>query len=126
MYGQAWDDTAMVTIEFQSGVFATLDSSWSRPSGFKTWGDVTMNVVGELGVIELDMFGPAVDLYSNEGKSHVSAGYVSDMDYMLFDEFVQAVLHDRQPEIGMEDGLRAARVAIKGYESAKVGQPVAL
>ena len=126
MYGQDWDDTAMVTIEFESGVFATLDSSWSRPKGFKTWGDVTMNVVGDLGVIELDMFGPAVDLYSNEGKSHIATSYVSDMDYMLFDEFVQAVLLDRQPEIGMKDGLQAARIAIKGYESAKAGQPVSL
>jgi predicted dehydrogenase len=124
MYGQPWDDTAMLTIEFPDGIFATLDSSWSRPAGYKTWGDVTMNVVGELGVIELDMFGPAVDVYSNEGKSHVSAGYASDMDYLMIDEFVRAVIEDREPLVGMQDGLQAARVAIKGYESARVGQPV--
>ncbi len=126
MYGEDWDDTAMLTIEFPSGVFATLDSSWSRPSGYKTWGDVTMNVVGELGVIELDMFGPAVDLYSNEGKSHVAAGYASDMDYLMIDGFLQSILQDQEPPIGMHDGLQAARVAIKGYESVKLGQPVAL
>lgn len=126
MYGKDWDDTAMVTIEFPSGVFATLDSSWSRPTGYKTWGDVTMNVVGELGVIELDMFGPAVDLYSNEGKSHVAADYASDMDYLMIDGFIQSILRDQEPPIGMHDGLQAARVAIKGYESVKLGQPVAL
>jgi len=126
VYGEAWDDTAMLTIEFPSGIFATLDSSWSRPKGFKTWGDVTMNVVGEHGIIELDMFGPAVDLYSNDGKSHRSMGYASDMDYLLFDEFVQAILADREPLIGMHDGLQAAKVAIKGYESARLGHPVAL
>jgi predicted dehydrogenase len=126
MYGMDWDDTAMVTIEFPSGIFATLDSSWSRPAGYKTWGDVTMNVVGELGVIELDMFGPAVDVYSNDGKSHVSAGYASDMDYLMINEFVQAILADRPPKIGLHDGLQAARVAIKGYESARLGQPVAV
>lgn len=126
MYGQEWDDTAMLTIEFPSGIFATLDSSWSRPKGYKTWGDVTMNVVGELGVIELDMFGPSVDLYSNEGKSHLSAGYASDMDYMMIDGFIQAVLHDKAPPLGMHDGLQAAKIAIKGYESARVGQPVGM
>lgn len=126
MYGQAWDDTAMLTIEFPSGIFATLDSSWSRPAGYKTWGDVTMNVVGELGVIELDMFGPAVDVYSNEGKSHIAAGYASDMDYMMIDGFIQSILKDQEPPIGMYDGLQAARVAVKGYESAKLGQPVAV
>lgn len=126
VYGKEWDDTAMVTIEFGSGIFATLDSSWSRPAGYKTWGDVTMNVVGELGVIELDMFGPAVDVYSNEGKSHVAAGYASDMDYLMIDGFIQVILKDKEPPVGMHDGLQAARVAIKGYESARVGQPVAL
>lgn len=126
IYGQAWDDTAMLTIEFPSGIFATLDSSWSRPAGYKTWGDVTMNVVGELGVIELDMFGPAVDVYSNDGKSHVAAGYASDMDYMMIDAFIQSILKDQAPPIGMHDGLQAARVAVKGYESAKIGQPVAI
>ncbi|HJP82025.1 MAG TPA: Gfo/Idh/MocA family oxidoreductase [Fimbriimonadaceae bacterium] len=126
MYCKDWDDTAMVTIEFESGVFCSLDSSWSRPKGYKTWGDVTMNVVGDAGVIELDMFGPGVDVYSNEGKSHVSAGYVSDLDYMMFDEFVQSILANREPSIGMHDGLQAARVAIKGYESAKLGQPVSV
>lgn len=126
MYGKDWDDTAMVTIEFGSGIFATLDSSWSRPAGYKTWGDVTMNVVGELGVIELDMFGPAVDVYSNEGKSHTAAGYVSDMDYRMIDGFVQAVLQDKAPPVGMHDGMQAARVAIKGYESMQLGQPVAI
>lgn len=126
MYGQEWDDSAMVTIEFPSGIFATLDSSWSRPAGYKTWGDVTMNVVGELGVIELDMFGPAVDVYSNEGKSHVSSGYASDMDYMMIDGFIQCILRDKEPPIGMHDGLQAARVAVKGYESARIGQPVGI
>ncbi len=126
VYGQDWDDTAMVTIEFPSGVFATLDSSWSRPAGFKTWGDVTMNVVGELGVIELDMFGPAVDVYSNEGKSHTAAGYVSNMDYLMIDGFVQSVLNDTEPPVNLHDGLQSARVAIRGYESTRLGQPVAI
>jgi predicted dehydrogenase len=126
MYGKDWDDTAMVTIEFPSGIFATLDSSWSRPSGYKTWGDVTMNVVGELGVIELDMFGPAVDVYSNEGKSHVSAGYASDMDAMMIGDFIRCIIEDKEPPIGMYDGLQAARLAIRGYESVATGQPVAV
>lgn len=125
MYGNEWDDTAMVTIEFPSGIFATLDSSWSRPAGFKTWGDVTMNVVGEKGVIELDMFGPGVDVYSNEGKSHTVAGYGSNMDAALVDDFVRCVLDDTPSPIPLKDGLQAARVAIAGYESLK-GEPASI
>jgi predicted dehydrogenase len=126
MYGKEWEDTAMLTIDFQGGVFATLDSSWSRPSSFKTWGDVTMNVVGDNGVIELDMFGQEIDLYRNEGKSHVVAGYGSGLDDGLVADFAASVLEDREPPITGFDGLQAARVAIAGYRSVDTGQPVAV
>ena len=44
----------------------------------------------------------------------------------MIDEFIQCILADREPMIGMKEGLQAARVAIKGYESVKLGQPVAI
>ena len=122
MYEQAWEDTAMVTIEFSSGVFATLDSSWSRPQNYKTWGDVTMNVVGDAGVIELDMFGQAVEAYG-KSSGYAAAGYGADLDALLVDEFVRACLEGRAPEVTCFDGAQAARVALAGYTSVKSGQP---
>jgi predicted dehydrogenase len=126
VYGQEWDDTAMLTIEFPSGIFATLDSSWSRPKAYKTWGDVTMNVVGEKGTIELDMFGPAVDVYSNQGLNHTLAGYTSNLDALMVDEFIRACLDDREPIVTGHDGLQASRVAMAGYRSVEEGSPVAV
>jgi predicted dehydrogenase len=124
VYGEEWEDTAMLTIEFSNGVFATLDSSWSRPQNFKTWGDVTMTVVGDAGVIELDMFGQAVETYGKSGYS--SSGYGSDLDALMIDEFVKACLEKRDPKVTGFDGAQAARVALAGYRSVKSGQPVAL
>jgi predicted dehydrogenase len=123
-YGQEWDDTAMLTLEFPDGVFATLDSSWSRPKNFKTWGDVTMTVVGDSGVIELDMFGPAIDVYSESG--YLAPGYGSDYDAAMIGEFVNAILEDREPLVTGFDGAQASRVALAGYRSAETGQPVSL
>ncbi len=123
VYGQAWEDTAMVTLEFPDGVFATLDSSWSRPKGYKTWGDVTMTVVGEKGTIELDMFGPEVEVY---GERYGLAGYGSDLDAAMIESFVQACLGNAPVVTTMHDGLQAARVALAGYRSVEAGQPVAL
>ncbi|HWA83522.1 MAG TPA: Gfo/Idh/MocA family oxidoreductase, partial [Fimbriimonadaceae bacterium] len=114
MYGQDWDDTAMLTIEFESGIFATLDSSWSRPQSYKTWGDVTMNVVGDQGVIELDMFNQAIDKYSEGDVTHSLAGYGSNLDAGLVDDFVRACVEDKPVPITAWDGIQAARVAIAG------------
>jgi predicted dehydrogenase len=122
MYSQSWEDTAMLTLEFPSGIFATLDSSWSRPQKYKTWGDVTMKVVGEAGVIEMDMFGQAFDLYTPEG--HSLAGFGSDMDASMVGAFLRAIQDDTEPPVTGWDGLQAARVALAGYESVKAGTPV--
>lgn len=122
MYGQSWEDTAMLTLEFPGNVFATLDSSWSRPKSYKTWGDVTMNVAGEKGVIELNMFSQAFDIYSDETPSHRINGYGSDLDAALIGDFVRSIQNDRPVPITMDDGWKAVQVALAGYESARTGK----
>lgn len=124
MYGKDWEDTAMLTLEFPGGLFATLDSSWSRPSSYKTWGDVTMNVVGEKGAIEMDMFGQSVDVYTNEDNRHNLFGYGSNLDSLLVDAFFDC-LDGAEAVVSGFDGLQAARIALAGYESARTRRPVA-
>jgi len=126
VYGQEWEDTAMLTLEFGSGIFATLDSSWSRPSSYHTWGDVTMNVVGEAGVIEMDMFGQSVQRYAAGSTTHSSNGFGTDLDAAMVNEFVRACLDDRPVSVTGQDGMQAARVAMAGYMSVQSGQPVAV
>lgn len=122
LYGGDWDDTAMVTMEWADGTFATLDSSWSRPKGYKTWGDVTMTVVGEGGTIEMDMFGPGVEVYGADG--YRSSAYGSDLDAAMVDAFVRACLDGAPVPTTMQDGLQAARIALAGYRSVAAGEPV--
>jgi predicted dehydrogenase len=122
MFSQGFDDVAMLQITFANGVFASLDASWSRPKGYKTWGDVTMNVVGDAGVIEMDMFAQAFDVHTDR---HWLAGYGSGLDELLIADFIKAIAENKSP-ISMEDGFAASRVAIAGYESAESGQPIAI
>jgi predicted dehydrogenase len=124
MYSKEWEDTAMLTLDFPSGIFATIDSSWSRPSSYKTWGGVTMNVIGEKGVIEMNMFNQNLDVFSNESNFHWQAGFGTNADAAMIEEFLDAVLEDREPAVTGWDGLQAARVSLAGYESARTGQPV--
>lgn len=124
MYARDWEDVALLTLEYEDGLFATLDSSWSRPKSYKTWGDVTMNVVFENAVIELDLFNQHIDVYRNETMRHTLAGYGSDLDRLLVEDFVRCVVEDLPPPVTGEDGLAAARVAFAGYRSTAVGEPV--
>lgn len=123
IYGQAWEDTAMLHLTYASGVFAAIDASWSRPASYKTWGDVKMSVVGEKGVIELDMFSQGFDYYPADGK-HGLGSFGSDLDALLIASFLDAIVTG-EPRVTAEDGIQAARTALRGYASAKAGQPVA-
>lgn len=105
MYGRDTDDCAMLTLGYPSGVYATLDASWSRPANFRIWGDVTLRVTGEKGVIEADLFGTGI----HAGGSLASIG--SDLDALMVAEFLRAV-REGNPEVTAADGIAAARVAL--------------
>ncbi|MBX3096793.1 MAG: Gfo/Idh/MocA family oxidoreductase [Fimbriimonadaceae bacterium] len=117
MYGESWDDTAMLTLDYADGVFATLDSSWSRPKGYMIWGDVTLRITGEEGVIEVDLFNPGVDAFGADGLRRRSTG--SNLDRLMMDEFIAAVTEGRPAMTSGTDGLAASRVALAGYSSLR-------
>ena len=116
----------MLSLQYASGVFATVDSSWSRPDAYKTWGDVTMKIVGEKGVLELDLFSQALDWYRQDGGPHGLLGYGTNLDQLMVDEFLRAVREQDSPSTGLAAGLSASRVFIAAYESAAAGAPVAV
>ena len=126
MYHGDYEDIAMLTVEFENGVFATIDSSWSRPLCYKIWGDVTMNVVGSEGVIEMDMFAQGVMAYSMKDMRARQQSYGGNLDEPLMDEFLRAVETGEPVPISGRDGYKAAEVAIAGYESVRTGRPVSL
>jgi predicted dehydrogenase len=123
MHGKDSDDTAMLTISFPGGIFASLDSSWSRPDNYKTWGDVTIRAVGEKGVLEADLFASGLEQYSSSGGfGLMSVG--ANLDQVMVEEFLSAINENREPATTIDDGIMASRTAIAAYESVKTGQPV--
>lgn len=125
-HGETWEDSAMLSLQYASGVFATLDSSWSRPDAYKTWGDVTMKIVGEKGVLELDLFSQALDRYQQDGTQHSTLSYGTNLDQLMVNEFLRAVREQDAPKTGLVAGLSASRVFLAAYESATIGAPVAV
>lgn len=120
------DDAGMVNVKFENGVVAVIDTSWSRPQSFPTWGDVTMEIIGTKGVISVDSFAQKNDVYSDDVVKTQWAGWGDGMNLGLLNSFIDAIRSQQPVPISGEDGLRSAEVALAAYESMRTGQPVKL
>lgn len=119
-----FDDTGFVALNFENGVFGTLDASWSRPKIFPTWGNVTLSVTGTKGVVEMDMFGQESVLYSDKRGGISYQNWGSSTDYGLVKAFVDAVETGSPVPVTGIDGLRAVEVVEAAYASAESHQLV--
>lgn len=115
------EDCGYLSMEFENGVIASLDPSWSRPTQYATWGGVTMEIVGTAGTISLDMFGQNIDVWVDGNRW---ANWGSDANALMLQSFVDACTKGTPVVVTGEDGLRAAEVAFLAYKSVAAGQPV--
>ncbi|HEY7035882.1 MAG TPA: Gfo/Idh/MocA family oxidoreductase [Thermomicrobiales bacterium] len=118
------DDVATVMLTLSNGLFASLDPSWSRPKTWPIWGGLTLEVIGDRGVVSMDAFGQNVQLVEDRGPSHRFVPWAEGGDLAMIRGFLDAVRDDTDPPVTGEDGLRALEVALCAYESAKRGEPV--
>jgi predicted dehydrogenase len=120
------DDCGLLMLEFESGLIASHDPSWSRCDTYPTWGDVTMELIGTDGTLSLDVFRQHMQLHSDvSGYAYEKWG--DDMDTLLIADFIESVRAGKKiASVTGEDGLRALEVAMGAYESAKTRQPVRL
>ncbi len=119
------DDAGLLSFTLSNGVIATLDTSWSRPPSYPIWGDVTVEMVGEQGVVSVDVFSQNVNLAPRDG-AYRWGGYGADLDAALVGDFIAMALSDRQPSITAWDGFKATEVALAAYASAQRGAPIRL
>jgi UDP-N-acetylglucosamine 3-dehydrogenase len=119
------DDVAIMMLSLSNGIFASLDPSWSRPKTWPTWGGLTMEVIGDRGVISMDAFSQNLQLVEDRRPSHVFVPWAEGGDLPMIRGFVDAIRNDTDPPVTGEDGLRAMEVALCAYESAKRREPVA-
>lgn len=124
--GQDFDDTGILSVDFTNGVFATIDSSWSRPKSYPIWGNVNMEVIGTEGVIKMEMFAQTIDLFSDKTGRHTYEYWGDDIDLALVGSFARSVAEDTRVEISGEDGLKALEVALAAYQSVDTRETVDL
>jgi predicted dehydrogenase len=124
--GLGIDDAGLLSFKLATGAYGTLDTSWSRPKSYPTWGDVKIEVLGERGIARVDAFNQTVAVYSDQVGRGQWLPWGSDMDLGLIHNFVEAIARKQEPFISGYDGLKALEVALAAYRSAELGQPVSL
>ena len=122
------DTAGLVTIEFQNGLFATIDASWSRPEAYyPTWGHLKMELIAENGTVEVDAFAQQLNQYSKKTDINASwIGWGSDSTKAMMADFFDSIKNDREPAINYNDGYQALKVALAAYESAKTASVINL
>ena len=118
------EDCGLLSMEFDNGVYATLDASWDRPEAYPVWGDVTMEIVGTKGCINVDTWKQHGNLYSNTMKYSAFAGWGDDSNLLMIKDFIKCVREDLPSPITGEDGLFALKVALMAYKSVETGEKV--
>ncbi len=123
--GEATDDLGLLILDLEGGMTASLDASWSRAKSWPTWGGLTMEVIGDKGVLALDAFIQNLQLYSDITNNYRLVPFTGGGDPGLVQAFVAAVRNDTAPVVTGEDGLKALEVALCAYASAQQHAPVA-
>lgn len=131
------DDNSVLILEFEGGVTAVAEESWSKLGGMEDRAEVH----GSAGVAYADLLqGNSITTYSQGGygyaveKSGPTRGwtftmYEEEWNYGFHQEmahFVDCVKNDLPPLVTGEDGRAVLEVILAAYESAGTGRKVGL
>lgn len=120
-------DNAVVSLVFESGKLGAIDLTRSGIYGY----DISTEILGLEGTIRIGYLRetPIVVLKKNN-VSHDTVPYFMERfreAYTLqLQNFAQNVLLDREPPIGIDDGLEALRLGIAATRAQQTGRPVAV
>lgn len=131
------DDNAILILEFENGVTAIAEESWTKLGGM----DDRAEIHGSEGVAYADVLqGNSIQTYSNKGIGYAveKAGNTIGWSFVMYEElwnygfpqemahFVDCVRYDKQPLVTGEDGKMVLQIIQAAYESAGMGKKIKL
>jgi len=131
------DDNAILILEFENGVTAVAEESWTKLGGM----DDRAEIHGSEGVAYADvLYGNSIRTYSKRGVGYAveKAGSTVGWSFTIYEEawnygfpqelahFVDCVKNDKPPLVTGEDGRAVLEVLCAAYQSAGTGHKVRL
>jgi len=131
------DDNAIIILEFENGVIAMAEESWTKLGGM----DDRAEIHGSEGVAYADVLqGNSIQTYSAKGVGYAveKAGNTIGWSFTMYEEiwnygfpqefthFVDCVKNNKSPMVTGEDGKAVLEVIFAAYESAGTGKKVHL
>jgi predicted dehydrogenase len=116
---------SVVNLKFAEGAIGNIESHAQAAYGY----DVRTEIVGSSGSIMVGSLNriPATFLSANGGTQVLADHFLStfaDAYVAEMRDFVDCILHDRQPRINGDDGLKALAIAVAAEKSHLLGQAV--
>lgn len=111
----------LVTVQYPSGVVATIDCSWSYPDAASTWGSLTLQLVGTRGTITVAPFAQHLGGYDAGGAVYTPVG--DDLDRAMLDAFLTGIRQGQPPKSDASVGYRTLQIVDAARRSVCTGQP---
>lgn len=137
------DDSAIVAIKFRNNIIGSIHVAWAHfPDVKAVESSRNLEIIGTNGKIESNCFGPSLYFYNTKslfsrirGRTKITPqrfdpriphealawSYKQEMD-----DFLRAIIHDREPSVSIEDGKEALKLILAAYQSSKLDSVVSM
>jgi len=135
-------DIMWMLIRFKSGALAIIEAGWAltnklaewkKPSKWRPFGDVQLEVIGSKGSAYLDYRPMCLEAIDDEGWKFPDTLHWPELHGRLVgsilhehEHFYKAILEDKKPLVDGEEARRSLEIALAARRSAELGLPVDL
>ncbi len=137
------DDSALVSMSFDSGVIGEISVAWAPISNFGAMeGSRQIQITGTEGILESDIFGPSLQFYSTSSLSCKIKGKIRltplKFDPKIpfqalswaykkeIDDFLESVARNKAPPITGKEARESLRLILAAYESRRTDSKISL
>ena len=117
-------DSIQAQVRFANGAIATFESAWIYPNTFPAMVESFVEVIGERGHLHFDRKRESIELSTEQAftypKNFLAAevfGTLRGAYPSCLEDFVKAILEDREPGVGVVDGRQVTAVLAAIHQS---------